>query len=271
MKNLSQLIPSLVALTQKTSAKILEVYQQSHQYPIKTKADRSPVTPADLIASDMLKAGLQSLTPGVPVLSEEGAAIGWEERQDWNLYWLVDPLDGTQPFIQHTGEFCISVALIENHRPILGIIYVPITEECYYAHAAGGAYKIDAQGDTQPIHTRPWTREKTVILASHGANKERLQQRFACMGKYTVAQLSSAWKFCWLAEGKADISPRFGDTSEWDTAAAQCILEQAGGGIFDLAGEPLRYNTRDCLLNPHFIALADVERLYPLMPWEKIT
>ncbi len=269
MIDYQQLIPSLIPLAQRASKEILSIYRQSQQYPIQTKADHSPLTQADLISHSILTTGLQELTPTIPILSEESSAIPWQERKSWEQYWLLDPLDGTLPFIQHRDEFSINIALIKNHLPILGMIYIPITEECYYAHTLGGAHKVDAQGHTQQLGIRPWQTGQTTLLASRGASEERLAKRFIHLGEYTLVRMSSAWKFCWLAEGKADISPRFGDTSEWDTAAGQCILEQAGGAILDLNGNPLRYNTHDSLLNPHFIALGDLNRIKPILPWGK--
>lgn len=259
--NLTELQGPLIALAKAAGKAILEVYEQPTT--VHMKADHSPVTQADIAAHEILTKGLQALTPEYPVLSEEGAAISWEERQQWQRYWLIDPLDGTRQFIRRSGEFTVNVALIDQHEPIIGLLYVPVTREIYYASRAwGGAYKCDASGVCQRLSVRPWQKNQTTILTSQqvarsGRPSERMRERFGHLGEFTQISMSSAWKFGWVAEGKADLSPRFGDTSEWDTAAGQCILELAGGALVDLEGNSLRYNMHESLLNPHFIAVGD--------------
>jgi 3'(2'), 5'-bisphosphate nucleotidase len=257
MIHLPPLIEPLITLAQKACDAILTI----KIFTIQTKADNSPLTQADLIANELLVKGLQELTPNIPILSEEGGHPDWEERQTWRTYWLLDPLDGTRPFIEGSDEFTVNIALMHNHQPIFGLVAPPVTRQCYYAYKNGGAYKIEANGERQRLNVRPWQPGHTVILASHGAKEDTIKERFGHLGDYTAQKMSSSWKFCLLAEGKADISPRFGDTSEWDTAAGHCILKEAGGDILDLAGEPLCYNTKPSLLNPHFIALGDIEGL----------
>jgi len=269
MQTIPDLLQPIISLAKNASEAILTIYQHHQQYQIQTKSDHSPVTQADLLAHKILIEGLSCLTPHIPILSEESLEIPWEVRQQWQTYWLIDPLDGTRQFIEHSGEFTVNIALIENHLPIFGLIYVPITEECYYAFPEAGAKKIDKQGQEQQISARTWQPNHTIILASRGANEKRLQERFGGLGEYSIVRKASAWKFCIVAEGQADISPRFGDTSEWDTAAGQCILEQAGGAILNLEGQPLRYNTRPSVLNPYFVALGDVESMYGKLPWGK--
>lgn len=263
---LTHLKDPLLALAKQTGAAILAIYQQAAPYSIQTKSDFSPLTQADLLAHKMLVTGLQSLTPEWPVLSEESPDIDWERRQHWHTYWLIDPLDGTQPFIVHRDEFTINIALIQDHRPVIGLLYVPVTQELYFAcEAWGGSYKLDRANQLTQLRVRHWQPGQTHILTSHGARIERINAEFDHLGGHTQEKLSSAWKFARVAEGKADISPRFGDTCEWDTAAGQCILELAGGAILDLHGQPLRYNTQPSLINPHFIALGDVAALKPLV------
>jgi 3'(2'), 5'-bisphosphate nucleotidase len=257
MLNVSTLQEPLIQIAQKASSAILDIYVNSRQYPVKIKPDHSPLTQADLMAQEIIAAGLQQLTPDIPILSEENLIPPWEERSLWQYHWLVDPLDGTQPFIQHNGEFTVNIALIHAHQPIFGLIYVPVIEECYYAYADVGARKRDATGQEFVLKTRPWQSSQPHILTSHGAKEERLKARFPNFDTFAWTKMSSAWKFCWLAEGKADISPRFGNTSEWDTAAGQCILEMAGGALLDLQGRPLRYNMQPSLINPYFIAMGD--------------
>lgn len=255
--DLSLLQKPLLALVQDAGTAILEIYKQAVPKPTHLKADHSPVTEADIAAHRILTAGLSALTP-YPVLSEESASIPWSIRKKWHTYWLVDPLDGTQQFIRKTGEFSVNVALMQGHAPILGILHIPITGETYYAGSAwGGAYKQDAQQQVSKLHVRAWSAAETRVLTSQISSPERIQALCGHLGKLEHRYLSSAWKFAWLAEGRADISPRLGATSEWDTAAGQCILELAGGALVDMQGKPLRYNTHASLLNPHFIAFGD--------------
>lgn len=261
MLNLHTLEPSLIALAQTAAQAILTIYEQTKALKIHIKADDSPLTQADLIANRILIEGLQTLTPTIPILSEESQHPDWKIRKTWTTYWLLDPLDGTRPFISGKDEFTVNIALIHNHIPIFGLVAPPTTHECYYAYANIGAYKIQGNGDKKKLTVRPWQPEHTTILTSHGAKHAKIKERFGHLGHYTTQKMSSSWKFCLLAEGKADISPRFGDTSEWDTAAGHCILREAGGNIFDLQGKPLKYNTKKSLLNPHFIALGDVGAL----------
>lgn len=267
MSNLSQLQSSLIVLSKTAGAAILHIYQAARQYPIQTKTNNTPLTQADLKANDILITGLKQLTPDIPILSEEGRQAPWAERCQWPEYWLIDPLDGTRQFINRSGEFTVNIALVEGHQVIFGLIYVPVTGECYYARPGGGAYRLDANGVEAQLQVRAWQQGKTVVLASHSAVEERTRRRFGHLGDFIMKPLSSSWKFCLLAAGQADLSPRFGATCEWDTAAGQCILEQAGGGIFNLQGQRLSYNTKESLLNPHFVALGDVAALHPLMPW----
>jgi 3'(2'), 5'-bisphosphate nucleotidase len=257
----STLIESLIKLAQTASDALLVLYEQHETLTVQTKADHSPLTRADLLANDILVTGLNQLTPDIPIISEESYFPKWEERKTWQTYWLLDPLDGTRPFITGSDEFTVNIALIHKHIPIFGLVAPPITQECYYAHNNAGAYKIEASGERKKLHVRPWQAGHTILLTSHGAKEIKIARNFKHLGDYTAKKMSSSWKFCLLAEGKADISPRFGDTSEWDTAAAHCILKEAGGDIFDLKGRPLRYNTKESLLNPHFIALGDVGAL----------
>ncbi len=264
--SLHKLQHPLIQLVQKAGKAILEIYTKNRDYLITTKADHSPLTQADLLANKILINGLQELTPNWPVLSEEGISIPWEQRRQWEQYWLIDPLDGTRQFIRHVDEFTVNVALIKNHQPIIGVLYVPVTQETYYAcHDWGGVFKLDAKENVTAIKTRVWRKDETVILTSQTACEEVIKSRFAHLGKCAHIKMSSSWKFAWLAEGKADISPRFGDTCEWDTAAGQCILELAGGALMDLQGNHLCYNARESLINPHFIALGDVTNLYSVV------
>jgi len=231
--------------------KILEIYEAG--FEVVRKSDQTPVTKADLAASQIIEQGLAALTPSLPVLTEESEVIDASQRQQWQRFWLVDPLDGTQEFINKTGEFTVNIALIEGDEPVLGIIYAPAMGLYYYACRGHGAYKRSATQQPKLINVREWQGGKVVVACGHSRCGAQLQGLLKQFGEYEVISLGSALKSCWVAEGKADIYARFGPTSEWDTAAAQCIVEEAGGSITDTLLEPLCYNRRDDLLNPHFI------------------
>lgn len=259
MFNLSELIKPLIALARQAGDIILDIYQQSKQCPVHHKPDHSPVTQADLMSDEALRLGLHKILPQLPYLSEESEAQPWSLRRQWSECWMIDPLDGTREFLRHSGEFTINIALIAKHKAILGMIYVPVTGECYYGFEQGGAYKVGTDDRVVPIRVRPWQVNHTAMLASRGAKEEVLQQYFGDLGAFEMIRMSSALKFCKVAEGVTDLAPRFGDTSEWDTAAGQCILEEAGGSLVNLQGEPLVYNAKESLLNPHFLAVGSQE------------
>jgi 3'(2'), 5'-bisphosphate nucleotidase len=260
--NIASLIEPSLRIAQQAGADILEVYQSSRQFEVQVKPDHSPLTQADLLANERIQTELKKLTPHIPILSEESDLPDFHERQTWEYYWCVDPLDGTREFIRHTGEFTVNIALIHHHAPVLGVIYVPVIGEYYYACSGQGAIKRDVQGKNIPITVSKWQPDRTLILASQGVDEARLAQRMRDFPvNYQLRKMSSAWKFGLIAEGKADLYPRMGDTYEWDTAAGQCILEQAGGMIIDSNRQALRYNTKESLLNSHFIALGDHQSL----------
>jgi 3'(2'), 5'-bisphosphate nucleotidase len=253
------LLESVLTLAQEAGKKILTLYQQTEEPSVETKTDGSPVTQADRVAHDYITAGLAKLTPQWPVLSEESTDIPYVERAGWERYWLVDPLDGTKEFLAHTDDFTVNIALIERHQSVLGVVYAPVTGESYYAQRGKGAYKQLLDGTTQPIHTQP--RSNTVrILSSRRHGLDALRPMLVQIPDYEILYMGSSLKFCKLAEGAADIYPRLGLTSEWDTAAAQCIVEAAGGCIIDLHGLPLRYNTGDSIQNPYFLVLGERRR-----------
>ena len=260
----THLLKPVLALAQKAGEAVLQIYNQEVKTAVTLKADRTPVTAADLASHDILVAGLQKLTPGIPVLSEESAAIPFAERQHWQQYWLIDPVDGTMEFIEGTDEFVINIALIEKHTAVLGMIYAPVTKIAYEATRGCGAFKHTAEGTYEFIKTREMTNSIIIALSRrHGNGTRKFLERF---GNYELLLRGSALKFGLLAEGLADIYPRLGPTSEWDTAAGQCILEEAGGQVVDFSGVPLQYNTKDSLENPPFIAVGDGK-----LEWQKYT
>jgi 3'(2'), 5'-bisphosphate nucleotidase len=236
--------------------RILEVYEAG--FSIEEKGDATPLTEADMAAHEAIDRGLVALTPGLPVLTEESSTVPFAERTAWRRYWLVDPLDGTREFIRRNGEFTVNIALIDGGEPVVGIVYAPVLGVYYYACRGQGAYKRSACNQPVRIRVRPRPAQgPTVVAGGHMPPGADLQVFLQQLGEHRFITLGSALKSCLVAEGKADIYARLGPTSEWDTAAAQCVLEEAGGLITDTGMRPLRYNTKDSLLNPHFFAFGD--------------
>lgn len=250
------LVVSVATLAQQAGAKILEFYQ--HHNVVQTKPDSSPLTAADLAANKIIIEGLQQLTPNLPVLSEESAVIPFQKRQQWSSYWLVDPLDGTRDFLEKNGEFTVNIALIEENQPILGAVYLPALATLYFATKKQGAYRQVDNQQPQPIHVQSCSNDKVRVAVSRHHGFDALEKFLHNLNNYTVVRQGSALKFCVVAQGEADVYPRLSPTSEWDTAAGQCILEAAGGAVLDLQGQPLRYNTKESLLNPSFLAVGDI-------------
>lgn len=242
-------------LARRAGAAILEIYAGS--FAVEHKADDSPLTAADMASHRVIVDGLRELTPDIPVLSEEAKDIAWNVRRGWDRYWLVDPLDGTREFVKRNGEFTVNIALIENHAPVLGVVLIPVTGELYYGVAGDGAFLEASPGATpRPIATRA-AASIPLVAGSRSHSNERQAAMLGNLGEHRLVPVGSSIKFCMVARGDADLYLRLGPTSEWDTAAAQCVLEQAGGAVLDLRGEALRYNTKDSLLNPEFLALGD--------------
>jgi len=252
---LAELARGCCALARRAGAAIMQVY--AGEFAVQRKDDNSPLTAADLAAHRAIVDGLALLTPQIPVLSEESVEhASWEQRRTWVRYWLVDPLDGTREFVKRNGEFTVNIALIVEHAPLLGVVYAPALDEMYWGWRGGGAYFSTSGQSAQPMRTRRRASPLRVAGSRSHADPRMLGalQRF---GAHELYALGSSLKFCRTARGEADVYLRYGLTSEWDTAAGQCVLEQAGGGVTDLTGAPLRYNTKESLLNPDFVAFGD--------------
>lgn len=223
------------------------------------KADESPVTAADIAAHHVLMDGLTALDPNIPVLSEEDADIALSERDSWTRWWLVDPLDGTKEFIAGTEEFTVNVALIEAGQVVFGVVGLPVSGRCYTGGKGLGARVTEADGREQVIHVRNQPQAAFTVVASRRHSSPEQEQLLsglaAHFGDLDCVSVGSSLKFCQLAEGAADCYPRLAPTSQWDTAAAQGVLEGAGGEVLRLNGEPLTYEARESLLNPSFLAL----------------
>lgn len=256
--------PALLEIAQAAGAAVMQVYRSD--FDVRRKSDASPLTEADLSAHAVIRSGLEQLRPRLPILSEESSPPPYGERRRWRRYWLVDPLDGTKEFINRNGEFTVNIALIEAGRARLGVVGAPVLEQLFIGDAADRRAEKHEGGKVWPLAGRSMNgRSSLILVASRSHGNERLQPYLrALQGAFAeVAQRSmgSSLKLCLLAEGKADLYPRLGPTSEWDIAAADAVLAAAGGAVRQLNGAPLAYNKRD-LLNPDFIAVADAA-----FPW----
>jgi len=226
---------------------IMQVYDGKIPMDVLSKIDDSPVTAADLAAHRVILQGLQALTPDIPVLSEEDPQP-WEERQHWQRYWLVDPLDGTKEFIKRNGEFTVNIALIENGKAVLGVVYAPVLKVMYSA-AEGKAWKEEC-GVRKQIQVRDARPPLVVISRSHADNE--LQEYLHQLGEHQTTSIGSSLKFCLVAEGQAQLYPRFGPTNVWGTAAGPAVAAAAGAHVHDWQGKPLDYTPRESFLNPGF-------------------
>ena len=244
---------------------ILRIY--NNQIIVNTKEDKSPITQADINSNNLIEARLKKLEPNIPILSEE-RLVSWIDRKNWNKYWLIDPLDGTKEFINRNGEFTVNISLIENNYPIFGIIYSPVKSVLYYAIKNKGSYKIKTNTylsslnyfDRININNEKKITTKIIGSRSH-SNKEFklwIEKKFT---NFELISIGSSLKFCLLAEGEADIYPRMGPTSEWDIAAGHIILEEAGGKLKSFNNKDILYNTKEDILNPHFIAYGNISIL----------
>lgn len=252
------LIEPIVKLAQRAGAAILEVY--GTDFAVEDKADNSPLTKADLASHYIISAGLRSLTPDLPLISEEAGLADFAERSSWPRYWLVDPLDGTREFVKRNGEFTVNIALIDNHRPVLGVVYVPVLGLTYAAAVGYGAKRSEAGGPFADIAVAAHSAVKPRIVGSRSHRGNSLDAFLAAVGDYELLPMGSSLKFCRVAEAAADLYPRLGPTSEWDTAAAQAVVEQAGGAVLCLDSKPLLYNTKAEMLNPHFMVIGPPDR-----------
>lgn len=255
---MNDLLKGVENIAVKAGEAIMDIYRTG-DFGVDHKSDDSPLTKADLAAHRVIVDSLKELTPEWPILSEESAKIPFEERSQWRKYWLVDPLDGTKEFIKKNGEFTVNIALIEEGKPVLSVVYVPVQEVSYFAAQGVGVFK-RAEGKKHSIAAMKNARFKPTVVGSRSHASEELQCYLGRLGQHDIVSMGSSLKFCLVAEGKADLYPRLGLTSEWDTAAAQCIVEQAGGHVVTADGEPLKYNTKDSLLNPHFFVFADTSK-----------
>ena len=265
-------LAAVLAVAQAAGAAILGFYADAGRWAVETKSDDSPLTAADLASHDVIAQGLAGLLGGHPLLSEESDPAELATRRHWSSCWVVDPLDGTKEFIARNGEFSVNIALVRGDEAVLGVVHGPATGVSYVAARGVGAFKV-IKGVWQPIQVRrlplpvlsgegPVTSALPVNLTvsrRHGLDRLGMFERAVAeaLGPPTSVPAGSAFKTCAVAEGVADCYPRFGPTSEWDTAAPQVVLEEAGGWLLSETGQPFRYNARDTLLNGEFLAVGD--------------
>lgn len=254
------LITPLIKIVEDASAAILEIYHAAGDIEIQKKGDDSPLTLADQKANEIIIAGLEKLTLQFPIISEEKKLVSYETRSAYEHYWLVDPLDGTKEFIKRNGEFTVNIALIKGDKPVFGIISVPVQDKVYYAIKNKGAFRVE-NGETTRLKASSYkmTDKGLRVVTSRSHLNDATKNYVAQMDEPQFVPMGSSLKFLVVAEGKADVYPRYGLCMEWDTGAAQIILEEAGGSVLHVdTNKPLVYN-KENLLNPFFIANGNVE------------
>ena len=259
----TKFIKEIIELAEKAGAAAQAIYDRG-SVEVETKDDKSPLTEADKESNRIICEGLEKLGD-IPVLSEESASVDAKVRQAWPQYWLVDPLDGTKEFIKRTGDFTINIALIEKGKPIAGVVFAPVVDEMYFAVKGQGAYQKLAGDKLRALKVRHMPDDgalRCLVSRSHlGKEADIIKAKYP---KVDLIPMGSSLKFCRIASGDSDFYLRAKPTSEWDTAAAQSVLEEAGGMVLNFSGEPLQYNKND-ILNPSFIAIGD-----PLFDWEAL-
>ena len=251
----------IIRIAESAGDAILDVYRRE-DHGATRKADDSPLTLADRAAHDVIVAGLAELDPGTPVLSEESEPVTDGERLEWGRFWLVDPLDGTKEFLKRNGEFTVNIALIEGGRPVLGVVHAPVLATTYWATLGGGAYKREGAAADRRIGVSDYRASGLRVVASRSHAGER---RFlGALESHECISKGSSLKLCLVAEGAANLYPRFGPTMEWDIAAAAIVVTEAGGTITDVEGRDLTFNKAN-LLNAQFVVCGR-----PAYPWANV-
>ena len=255
--NYAELIDPIVALAREAGDEILEVY--ATDFDVQSKDDESPLTQADLASHRCIAAGLEVQTPELPVISEESGLAGFEERSSWPCYWLIDPLDGTKEFVNRNGEFTVNIALIEDGKPVFGVVHVPVQSKTYVGCKGHGAEIRVGDQAAEKIHVARDSAKPVRVVGSRSHRGASLDAFIDNLGDCDLVPMGSSLKFCVVAEGGADVYPRLGPTSEWDTAAAQAVVEQAAGSVVTLDGKPMMYNQKEAMLNPHFMVIGPTD------------
>ncbi len=257
--NVQAWVEPLKEIAIRSGVAILDIYAREEDFGIEAKADHSPLTRADKAANQVICDGLAELAPDIPIISEENKQIPYPERKGFEQFWLVDPLDGTKEFIKRNGEFTVNIALVEGHSPVLSVVYAPVLEEMYWAVKGSGAWR-SKNGGTEKLVSPAFTMDDSglKVVCSRSHLNEPTQQFIDRLDQPEKVSKGSSLKFLMIASGDAHVYPRLGPTMEWDTGAAQLILEESGGKIeVEGNGNPLQYNKED-LLNPYFIAYGRV-------------
>lgn len=257
-----KLANDVAQIARRAGAAILSVYANVDVMPVQLKSDDTPLTLADKAANDIIISGLMQLEERCPIVSEEIAEIPYAERRAYPSFWMVDPLDGTKEFLKRNGEFTVNIAMIENELPTIGVVYVPVTDELYWAVAGEGAY-VECKGTKSRLTAAAFNMEDKGlnVVCSRSHLNDETRAFISNLKEPNLVEKGSALKFLILAKGEAHLYPRMGLTSEWDTCAPQLILEEAGGKVVDWeTGERMRYNKKS-LLNHHFVAYGRVSEL----------
>ena len=250
---MNTLLNQILKIAEDAGMGILEIYEQAPQSTM-IKADESPLTQADLASDLIIKNGIEALSLGLPILSEESTQLPHETRAHWKRFWLIDPLDGTKEFIKRNGEFTVNIALIENGVPVLGVVYAPVLGTFYYAARGLGAWYRNQHSDAKQIHVEALKSSLHKIVLSRSHADAQTLQLLEKIGAHQAISMGSSLKMCLVASGEANFYPRLGPTMEWDTAAAHAVVNEAGGIICDITGQPLTYNKVD-LHNPEFLVM----------------
>ncbi|MFK7971919.1 MAG: 3'(2'),5'-bisphosphate nucleotidase CysQ [Bacteroidia bacterium] len=247
----------LASIARDAGAAIMAIYEQPDEaFKVSSKTDNSPLTAADRAANQVIVDGLERHFSHIPILSEEGKAIAYEQRKEWKQFWLVDPLDGTKEFIKRNGEFTVNIALIEDGKPIAGVVYAPVLDRMFVGEVGKGAFEIKSDGSQTRLSTTPYdaTKANLRVVASRSHPSPALEAFMDTLDEPTIVNMGSSLKIMLIATGEADVYPRLGPTMEWDTGAAHAVLAAAGGTVLRHdSQEPLIYNKED-LLNPWFVA-----------------
>ena len=246
-----QLISSTVEIAKEAGMVITEIYNSDFDYQL--KEDLSPITAADNLSHNIITERLKTLTSKIPILSEENCNIPYKIRSQWAQYWLVDPLDGTKEFIKKNGDFTVNIALIDNNKPVFGVIHIPVSNETYWGSKGNGSFYSNENNDVKQIYVSDNHHNPIRLVASRSHPSEILNDLLEKIIDYEIIEVGSSIKFCLIASGQADCYPRFGLTSEWDIAAGEAIVKSAGGQVVNTNGDSMNYNVKEDYLNPKFI------------------
>ena len=252
-------INDLINICSKAGKEILKIYKQADKkyMEIEYKSDNSPLTLADRKSHQIISSSLEKLYPNIPILSEEGAEIPYNERKSWDCFWLVDPIDGTKEFIKKNGEFTVNIALINKGAPTLGIVYAPALEKYWYG-SEEGSFVLE-NNEIRKIKVNNTFERKIKVVASRSHSSPLLKDFLTIIGEHELVSMGSSLKICLIAEGSADIYPRLAPTMEWDTAAAHAVLKFANGNLIDLNTNSEMVYNRENLTNSHFIANSNID------------